>query len=103
MSRTMVRCLVLRCRRRRRVRTATIGAANNGPTTRVKLLAADCSETALDRSSRGTEFAAIAMLAGPEKANAIPIPKAMARSMGGEISPAFVNHARTAVRIATER
>ena len=44
-----------------------------GPATRVRLFAADCRETALARSSLGTELAARAKLAGPENANDIPI------------------------------
>src|SRR3990172_11926557 len=82
-------------------RVAKSGAASAGPSTRVRLLAADCSETALGRSRGGTAFAATAKLAGPAKQKAVPSRKESASASGGPIAPAAVSSASASISVET--
>ena len=82
---------------------ATRGAANRGPTTRVRLFATDCIAMALGRSSGVTEFAAIAMLAGPANMNETPIMKATASSPFAVSQPPPLDTASTPQATATPR
>jgi hypothetical protein len=52
----------------------TSGVAATGPTTRVRLLAADCSDTGARHVGVGTALAASAKLAGPANAKHVPSP-----------------------------
>jgi hypothetical protein len=80
---------------------ATNGAAATGPTTRVRLLAADWSETALGMSGSGTALAASAKLAGPENAKQVPSPSASTSTPGGVIHCIAVSAASVADSAAT--
>jgi len=80
---------------------ATNGAAATGPTTRVRLFAADWSDTALGMSAAGTAFEASAKLAGPANAKLVPRPRPSASTIGGVIQPDAVNTASVQVSAAT--
>ena len=80
---------------------ATNGVAATGPTTRVRLLAADCSETALGMSASGTALAASAKLAGPANAKQVPSASANASRPGAVIQFSAVNAASAADSAAT--
>src|SRR5262249_54097621 len=80
---------------------ATNGAAATGPTTRVRLFAADWSDTALGMSAAGTALDASAKLAGPANAKLVPSPRASASTIDGVIQPSAVNTASVHVSAAT--
>ena len=68
---------------------------------RVRLLATDTRDTALDRSSSGTAFAATAVLAGPENEKQVPSRKPSTSRWGTRMLSATVSAASTVMTTAT--